>query len=66
MQFMKKYESPEFKVLSINMHSIMLGGSDVNPVPGYNDVPDGEYIKSFEDISSDLFGGESFGGAEEW
>lgn len=60
---MKKYESPEFKVLSINMHSIMLGGSDVNPVPGLE--PE-EAVKDFEDISSDLFGNESFGGAEEW
>lgn len=61
---MKKYESPEFKVLSINVKNVMLGGS--NPVPGLDPI---DAVKDFgfaEDIESDLFGGESFGGAEEW
>lgn len=63
---MKKYESPEFKVLSINVKNVMLGGSDENPVPGLDPV---DAVKDFgfaEDIESDLFGNESFGTAEEW
>lgn len=59
---MKKYESPEFNVLRINMDSIMLIESN-NPVPGLDPI---DSVKDFEDIESDLFGGESFGGAEEW
>ena len=61
---MKKYESPELKVLSINVKNVMLGGS--NPVPGLDPI---DAVKDFgfaEDIESDLFGNESFGGAEEW
>ena len=35
-------------------------------IPIGGDATQDADIKDFEDISSDLFGNESFGGAEEW
>lgn len=59
---MKKYNTPELKVMNISLQSMIATSTTT---PGL-DEPVVVEIKDFEDISSDLFGGESFGGAEEW
>lgn len=60
----KNYLEPVLEVQSIALQSMIANsfemGIETDPTTG--DAP----IKDFEDISSDLFGNESFGTAEEW
>lgn len=62
MKFMKKYESPELTMITMHTQNIMESSNPIPPIHGGDAVKDFD----FEDISSDLFGNESFGGAEEW
>lgn len=66
-KFMKKYESPKMTMVMMNVQKVIASSlyEDDNPLPIIH--PD-QAVKEFglEDISSDLFGNESFGGAEEW
>ena len=65
----KNYLKPAVQAHTIALQNMIAASPDLDPESGIGgDISTGEdvLIKDIEDISSDLFGGESFGGAEEW
>lgn len=66
---MKKYYAPELKVVNLNIQNVIAASTyeGDNPIPVIRpDEAVKDQLDFVEDISSDLFGNETFGSAEEW